>query len=60
MSNNTSAVKFEIKALGLVRDAHGNPQIDDYSTCPDEIKDLLTQEERERFENGTNSHNSSS
>jgi hypothetical protein len=33
------------KAYGLVRDAEGNPVIDDPDTLPQQIKDLLTDEE---------------
>ena len=47
---NTKAQKVKIKGYGLVRDKDGRPLIDDYNKCPEELKALLTTEERERFE----------
>jgi hypothetical protein len=44
--NNASAQSAGIwKAYGLVRDADGNPVIDDPDTLPPEIQDMLTDEE---------------
>ena len=54
MNSNSSGFKM----YGLVRDARGEPVIDDYETCPDEIKAMLTDKEREAFENGSNTSNS--
>ena len=42
------------KAFVLVRDKDGNPKIDDYASCPEEIKQMLTDKEREEFSNGLN------
>lgn len=56
----TQAISGKFKGNGLVRDKDGKPKIDDYENCPEDIKALLTKEEREVFENGINTHNSSS
>lgn len=46
----TKATKAKLKGFGLVRDKNGKPKIDDYKNCPQEIKDMLTQKEKEEFE----------
>ena len=45
-----AATKAKMKGFGLVRDKHGKPKIDDYKNCPQVIKDMLTQKEKEEFE----------
>ncbi len=47
---NVKAEKPTFKGFVLVRDKHGKPQIDEYHTCPDEIKALLTPQEKEDSE----------
>ena len=47
------AADIKFKAFGLVRDKNGKPKIDDYRNCPEEIKNMLSQTEREELENGT-------
>ena len=44
------AGKAKLKGFGLVRDKNGKPKIDDYKNCPQELKDMLTKQEREEFE----------
>ena len=46
----TKAQKIILKGFALIRDKNGKPKIDDYKSCPDEIKAMLTKEEREEFE----------
>ena len=46
----TNAGKIKLKGFGLVRDKNGKPKIDDYKSCPKEIKDMLTKQEKEEFE----------
>ena len=50
----TKAVKAKIQVYGLVRDKNGKPKIKNYAECHDSIKALLTKEEKEEYENGTN------
>lgn len=52
------AGKVKLKGFGLVRDKDGKPKIDDYKNCSEVIKSMLTQEEKEVYENGFNSRNS--
>jgi len=52
---DVNAKPFEFKGFALVRDKNGKPKIDDYKNCPDEIKAMLTNQEREDLENGFNS-----
>lgn len=42
--------KAKARLFGLVRDKDGNPKIDDWATLPAEIKQMLTPEERAKFE----------
>ena len=46
-----SATKIKMVSFGLVRDKNGKPKINDYENCSDEIKAMLTDEERQFFEN---------
>lgn len=48
--NEVKAPIVKMKGFSLVRDKNGKPKIDNYKTCPQEIKDLLTKEEKEDFE----------
>lgn len=50
MTNDVNASKVKLTGFGLVRDKNGKPKISDYKNCPQEIKDLLTKEERKEFE----------
>ena len=50
MSLNVTSQPGKFKGFVLIRDKDGKPKIDDYKNCPDEIKALLTQKEREEFE----------
>jgi len=50
MLNKAKAISAKIKSFGLIRDKNGKPKIDDYKNCPDEIKKMLTQAEKEEFE----------
>jgi len=47
---NIKATPQKFKGFALIRDKNGNPKIDDYKNCPDEIKQQLTKTEREEFE----------
>ena len=47
---DVSAKKAKFKGFALVRDKGGKPKIDDYKNCPEEIKAMLTQTEKEEFE----------
>ena len=48
------AENVKTKGFGLVRDKNGNPKIDDYKNCPQEIKAMLTKTEIKEFENVSN------
>ena len=45
-----NAQKAKIRGFGLVRDKNGKPKFDDYKNCPQELKDMLTKQEKEEFE----------
>jgi hypothetical protein len=47
---NVTAQKTELKGYALIRDKNGKPKIDDYENCPEAIKLMLTDEERQHFE----------
>lgn len=36
----------EFRALGLVRDKNGRPKVDDPASLPDEIKAMLSEEDK--------------
>lgn len=46
---NTQAMKVKLKGFALIRDKDGKPKIDNWKKCPDEIKLMLTEEERAYF-----------
>ena len=43
--HNIGAQPGKFKGFGLVRDKNGKPKIDDPETLPQQIKDMLTDEE---------------
>ena len=53
-----NAGKAKLKGFVLLRDKNGKPKFDDYENCPKEIKDLLTETEKEEIENGFSTRNS--
>ena len=46
----TKATPARMKGFALIRDKNGKPKIDNYETCHNEIKALLTKKEKEEFE----------
>lgn len=46
---DTSMPKTKVVMFGLVRDADGNPKIDDPENLPPQIAEMLTPEERVRY-----------
>ena len=48
--NSVTFPRGKVRAFALVRDANGNPKIDgNPNDLPDEIKRLLTEDERQRL-----------
>ena len=50
MNINVNASPGKFTGFALVRDKDGKPKIDDYENCPEEIKAMLTPQERQFFE----------
>ena len=56
--SNTKSGEGKWKGYGLVRDKNGRPKFDDTTNIPQQLWDMLTEDEQQEIQDGRNTRNS--